>query len=469
MQKLTAIEQDGKTGTTGRHGIGILAGCFLIALLLCFAQISGSRVIIAACLVCFLAFHFFACFTDAAFCVLLFFLPWSPLLRLDRSSISFFTLALLLTCLLYFQKNGFVFELYQILTTASLASVTLIAKGIQSNPISNSYLFFFAMLLLFPCVAKGICRTVSFSRLTLFFACGIILAALSAEKAAMYPNISQYIKVDSYLTITRLSGFYRDPNFYSAHITACLAGVLAIISHERQRSRLLIWVALFIALVYCGMLSASKSFVVVLACLLLVWVPIILKKGNISGKLALLLGLLCSVGVFFASSAVRELLRIVEVRFSYASDVSELTTGRTDLWMLYLREFVAEPLLTLFGEGYTGITLNEGASHNTVIQGVYQFGVLGFPILCIWLAFMLKRAAGGMLLNFRADISLLMCTGVVLPWMALDILFFDEFFLLPVYALVGIAYWLSGTETVRESSPNGRAVGHLRLRRRNIL
>lgn len=34
----------------------------------------------------------------------------------------------------------------------------------------------------------------------------------------------------------------------------------------------------------------------------------------------------------------------------------------------------------------------------------------------------------------------LMCVGVALPWMALDILFFDEFFLLPVYAVLGISY-----------------------------
>lgn len=130
-------------------------------------------------------------------CVLLFFLPWSPLLRTDRGSISFFTIALLVTCLYYWQRDGFRLALYQILVTAFLAVTTLIAKAIRSNPIENHYLFFFMMLLLFPCVAKGLSGAVSFSRLTLFFACGIIMAALSAHRIAAYPNISQYIKVDS--------------------------------------------------------------------------------------------------------------------------------------------------------------------------------------------------------------------------------------------------------------------------------
>ena len=41
-----------------------------------------------------------------------------------------------------------------------------------------------------------------------------------------------------------------------------------------------------------------------------------------------------------------------------------------------------------------------------------------------------------------------MCVGVVLPWMALDILFFDEFFLLPVYAVIGAGYAASGSEQI---------------------
>ena len=439
MKKLMEHEPSEKATGKEAGGIGMLIGCLSIAVLLCLAQISGSRILIAVCLLLFLVFHFRACRKKDAFCVLLFFLPWSPLLRLNLSSISFFTLALLVTCLFYLQKNAFRIGISQILLTAFLAVTTLIAKGIQSNPIANDYLFFFGMILLFPCAAKGVCNMVSFARITLFFACGIILAALSARQAAAYPNISQYIRVDSYLTITRLSGYYRDPNFYSAHITACLAGIQMLMSWERQRGRLFGWTVLFIVLIYCGMLSASKSFVVVLACQCLVWIPILLERENISRKLALIAGILGAGAVFLSSSAVQELLRIMEVRFSYAANISELTTGRTDLWLKYLREFVHNGWLTLLGEGYTSITLENASSHNTIIQGIFQFGLFGFPALCAWIVFTLKKAGSGQFRHCRAKYVLLMGVGVVLPWMGLDILFFDEFFLLPIYAVIGIA------------------------------
>lgn len=419
---------------------GAFIGCLLIALLLCSVQISGSRMLIAACLALFMVFHFWSCFQGCCFGVLLFFLPWSPLLKLYSGGISFFTLALLVTCLFYLQRNSFRFELSQILLTAGLLLVTMTAKGIQSNSIANSYLFFFAMILLFPCVVKGICCTESFARLTLFFACGIISAALSARQVAAYPNISQYIKVDSFLTITRLSGYFRDPNFYSAHITVCLAGIQILLSREKKKSRQLVWAILFVMLIYCGLLSASKSFVVVLACLFLVWIPIILERGNIHGKFALIVGILCAGVVFLSSSAVQELLRMMEVRFSYSSSVSELTTGRTDLWLRYAREFSHNAWLTLFGEGYTSVTLDGAASHNSIIQGIFQFGLLGFPILLAWAVYTMKQAYGGSLRHSRPKYVLLMCIGVALPWMALDILFFDEFFLLPIYAAIGVTY-----------------------------
>ena len=86
------------------------------------------------------------------------------------------------------------------------------------------------------------------------------------------------------------------------------------------------------------------------------------------------------------------------------------------------------------------------ASHNTIIQGVFQFGLIGLPVLCAWLVMTLKRASGRS--GCRKNAFLLMCVGVVLPWMALDILFFDEFFLLPVYAVLGAGYAAPGDEQI---------------------
>lgn len=339
---------------------------------------------------------------------------------------------------------------------ALLMALTLVTKAIQHNPIGNDYLCFLIMLLLFPCVMRRCEGDVSFYRITIFFACGIITAALTAQQIATFPNISQFIKVDSYLTVTRLSGFYGDPNFYSAHIAACLAGTQLLLCHEKSRRRQIVLAILALVLLYCGLLSASKSFIIVTACLFLLWVPILLEKGTFSSHFRLFVGLLCAGIIIASSSAFRALLQIVDDRFAQASNLSELTTGRTDLWRNYIHEFLNNPITLLFGEGYTSINLNNKASHNTLIQVVYQFGLIGMPLLISWVVISLRNLftqlnAG----HVKWKHALLMCVGVVLPWMGIDILQFDEFFLLPVYAVIGIAYSTRSTENKKLESSKG--------------
>lgn len=422
------------------HAGWMLLGCMVISVFLCYGQIRNSKALLAVCLLAFLGFVVLSCGRNAVFAVLLYFLPWSPLLRLDNKSVSFFTIALLAVCLVYCLKDHLSFNTYQSVLAFFLVLLTLAAKLWQGNPIRNNYLFFVCMLFLLPSVVEK-SNAVSFKEATLFFAAGVVMAALIAQQTAGLPNISKYINVQSYLSITRRSGFYGDPNFYAAHITACLAGVQLLLSREEKRVHQLALLALMVLLIYCGLLSASKSFVLTTAGLFLAWVPILLEKGHRTSKFRLLLGIMCAGAVIVSSSAFEPLFEVIDERFSYAANISQLTTKRTDLWMDYLNEFAHNVSLTLFGHGYTSVTLHGWASHNTIIQSVYQFGLLGAPLLFIWVALTLKRVRQG-LKDSRSNwrYTLLMLVGVVIPWIALDILFFDEFFLLPVYVVLGSHY-----------------------------
>lgn len=346
---------------------------------------------------------------------------------------------LLVSCFVALIKNKMTLNIYQIVLTALIAILTAVAKMVQGNEITNSYLFFIMMLLLLPCITKCVSCD-SFGDTTVFFALGIITAALSAQQLVVFHNIAQYITVDSYLTITRLSGYYGDPNFYSAHITACLAGILMLLSREKDRLRQAVLIIAAVLLLYCGMLSASKMFVVVLACLFLFWIPVLMEKGGRgNSRVRMLVGLICAGGIFISSSVFKELLQIIDDRFAYAANVSQLTTGRTDIWKNYINEFLENIDVTLLGEGYSPVIIKGRASHNTVIQGVFQFGLIGLPLIAAWMYFFLKdifKSAE----NTKTDwkYAELMCVGTVLPWMSLDILFFDEFFLVSLYAAVGI-------------------------------
>lgn len=433
--------------------VWFLLFCVAVAVITCVSQIRGSMLLLYGSLFLFLSLCVLAFAWNYTGSYFLFFLPWSPLLKLYSGAISFYTVALLISCLLYLVKNRYKLNRYQFYLGAILFCLTLIGKAIQGNSLTNSYIFFFIMLLLFPCVARNTYQHESFYSLTIFLSFGIISAALIAQQVAGYPNISKYITVQSYLRITRLSGFFGDPNFYSAHITAALSGLLLLLSREEKRAKQLFLIVVGVILIYCGLLSASKMFIAVMACEFLFWIPVMLrKKGGWASKLSLLLGFLCAGIVILSSVAFRELFTIVDIRFSYASNVSKLTTGRTELWWNYMKELSQNLLLFLFGQGYSQVVLDGKASHNTLIQMIYQFGISGSLILMAWVCFTqrmmsvvkTKRSGSHLLTVF-------MLIGVVLPWMSLDILFFDEFFLLTIYATIGV---LSMTD--RTTAPSDR-------------
>ena len=447
-----------KAGTTEqakpweRPGV-LLGGCLLACLLLVLAQTVGNGFLLLLVLIGCLLLAVLACRQGLAIPVLLFFLPWSPLMKLAPGRISFYTIGLLICCALALAQDGMRLTVRQVVLAASLMALTLTAKILQTGSITNDYLMFVFMLLLFPCVARSCPRATSFRCATMFFAGGIFSAAILARLVAHYPNISRYIIVESYLTVTRLSGFYGDPNFYSAHVTACLAGVLVLLSRETEKRRQILLAAVSVALLYCGLLSASKTFVLTVACLFLFWFPILLERGNYgSARTRLLFGVLCAVAFVLVSPAFRQVLQIIGARFTEGEGLAGLTTNRTALWLQYLTAFVHDIPLTLFGAGYTSVNLFRKASHNTLIQAVYQFGILGIPLLLVWMWNMLadmfpesdKPLAGW-------KYTVLLCVGSFLPWMALDILQYDEFFLLPVYVLLGVAH-VAGWDTPAESA-----------------
>ena len=413
--------------------------CCAQVVLLCYAQIHKNRILVFLCLGLFLLHIAYTCIHNYELPVLLFYLPWTALLRFSPDSISFYTLALLMVGCIEIVKNKFQLKNYYVSIALVIAVLSLLAKIISGYRLTNSYLMFLAMLVLFPMLDFEN-RGYDFYWLTVSFAIGIIIAALTAERFAGYPNIAQYIKVDSYLSITRRCGFYGDPNFYTAHITAAIAGCLVLVADGQRRARTAVLLVLAAVLVYCGFLSGSKSFFLIWVFLMILWViEICQTKGKLTRKAALILGLLVFLVYVASSSLFRDKIDVILTRFSWADNASELTTGRTDLWKIYLTAIFDSPRLLLLGQGFTNVLIAPKASHNTLIQLVYQFGIFGGTLLVAWQWGLYREIIGRQrLADVKAIRTAMLAAGAILPWIALDILFFDELFLIPAYVYIGI-------------------------------
>lgn len=410
-------------------------------------QVLGSAPGLVAVMLVFAAVIVLATVNDMAIPVLLFFLPWSPLMKLRPGTTSVYTLAIIAVLLMLLLKNVKRFSIGHVFPAALLFALTVVVQTVTDASMDASFILFFACMLLFPLAANERGKGYDFYILVVFFSVGIITSAISAQQLVIFPTISRYIVVIEYNQLTRLSGYYGDPNFYAAHITAAIAGCVVLFFNEIGIKKKIVLGVLFALLVYCGLLSVSKSFALIFICMLLLWViEILFKKGRISSKLTMILALAVG-GVYILSSIVfTDLLDMMIERFAGNGTISDFTTKRSELWVSYLRAFEEEPFVLFFGKGYTDELVNGRGSHNVVLQSVYQFGLVGSVLLLAWLYHYLKNALRGISLKSGHTVQLLVLLGGAIgPWLGLDLLMFDEFFIIPCYVFMGMSY-LYGTD-----------------------
>ncbi len=415
----------------------------LIAAGVAVMQILGSTVGLAVIFLLFGALIVLATAKDMAIPLLLFFLPWSPLIKFAPGSISMYTISIVAVLMIFLLRSSKKFAVMHIFPAALLFVLTIIVKTVTDSPIDGSYILFFMCMILFPLATNEKGRRYDFYMLVVFFSIGIITAAISARWLVIFPNIARYIDVLEYSSMTRLSGYYGDPNFYSAHITAAIGGSILLILNETKIVRKIVIYFMIAVLMYCGFLSVSKSFALILLCMILLWViEVLFKRGRLSGKVTMLMAVFVGGAYILTSILFTDLLDMMMERFVGAGNsLSEFTTKRSDLWLNYMRTFEDNPLVLLFGKGYTDDLVNGRGSHNVVIQLVYQFGLVGTLLTFVWFYEYCKIVLRTVRLKMGHIVqTLLVIGGTFGPWLGLDLLMFDEFFILPFFVFLGILY-----------------------------
>lgn len=419
----------------------ILLLCIFETIGLLTAQVLGAELLLWIVLIAFFLLILYVTKKDFSLPVLLFFLPFSPLLKLQPGTMSLFTIAFLVVYIICFFKSGkrkFIVHFFPVIVLLLLA---LIVKTVYGYEIDNRFVFFFMSLFLIPYIIEGNIED-DFVWGTVLFSLGIIIAAISAQYLTMFPTIRRYITVHDIAGIVRRSGYYGDPNFFNSHITAALSGTLVVLLTAKENIKMFLSVIIGALLIYCGFLSVSKSFAVILVFLaLFAVVAFMVKKDKISFKLTIIVAaILCTVFLLSSTVFIDNVDNMLQ-RLNAGNGFDDFTTGRLTIWNNYFIAFDENPLLLLFGKGMTDVLFVERPSHNTIIQCLYQFGIVGSVILIAWFAVVIWYMLDRVKYEWRMIIStVILLIGCIGPWMALDFLFFNEFFLTPAYMCIGIRF-----------------------------
>lgn len=374
-------------------------------------------------------------------------LPFASITKISPSGYTLFSIIFLLVLFIFSVKNQFNYDAKIIITVSVLFLTTLIPQFLHGLHINPGYILFFALLIFIPSYLKSLNGVYHFRKITYAFSSSLIIASSLAYFTAGIPQISKFLV--SFATestnIVRFFGFSSDPNYYGGEITAAIACLAVLILMTNKLTIKVINIVLISVLFYFGTLSISKSFIIVsIFIMFLATVSYITARSVTAVEKIVIASLMLILGtILYAQNIFGTQVSLYNERLSNVVDVNSLTTNRLTLFGDYYNYALGSFERLFIGQGYNNSydpTLLK-ASHNTIIQIVYQFGVVGIVVLFSWYRRMMNIINNIDGLN-KAQVLIvgILIIGLFLPWLSLDMLFSEEFIYIIALYIIGVSY-----------------------------
>ncbi len=332
---------------------------------------------------------------DMHYCLgeLFFLLPFSATMIVSAGTTSFFMFPKLAVIAVFlFKSKG------RIKKTALLSVGILVFYALASNllmgiiPITrimNLILWFFISYIIFDTTKMGI--TVE----GVAFICGVILTGIIGFAKDYIPNISselvnaQYLNESTSRFVVRFAGLWNDPNGYTIFIICSLFVFQWALVNKRIKGYVFdVGVAI---LTVFGLATLSKSCILMM---LFFWVYFIFFQRTVSTKMKMVTIGLFSICLVLLYSQYSNLVLEVIYRFTNGNSVSSisldaLTTSRSLIWRNYLSAIWSGTLF--FGSGIDAPIIGGHGCHNTYIQLVYEWGIIGSMVyITTWVGILNK-------------------------------------------------------------------------------
>ena len=323
------------------------------------------------------------CKTKEAFYVLLFTLPFGLIYKYPGLTISFFTFVeflMAVVILLRYRKVKLSLLLVLALSTIYFAfrmdgNYKAIVKMIAF------YVVFWGFIQSYD---KKSCH-----KYVDFFISGLIFSSIlgvfkeSIPSLLYYYNDMNYTDIEGVQTL-RFSGLFDDPNYFSIALISAM--VLLIFLKRYMDYSAGKFYFFFILLTALGLLTYSKSFILVYACVLMLEVFLNVHAQNklqIAFEIIFIMTLIAAVML----GGVGIVNKIIS-RFHQGQGI---TTGRVDIWKNYWLVISSDASNKWFGLGLNAPYVAEMASHSIYIETIYYGGFIGlFLYITSWIVMVLS-------------------------------------------------------------------------------
>jgi len=372
------------------------------------------------------------------FPLLLFHLPWIPLLRLSPYSSGFFSIAMILIIIrLAFRIKKNV-NIIPILIAAYFITFELIVRFARMEPYQPLFFHSVILLILMTLLLGNKKNYSDFRICAIYFSIGLFLSCFASYLIISSSYLQQFITIinssESGTIILRNTGLNYDPNVFSSQIIIAIICLMILLKNIKSSFYWFINLLLMGALLYFGFASISKMFLFSIGIIGIVWMlSIFISRKKLSYKTSILFLFIIVIIFISESDLFLSLFNNYAMRLSVASDLSSLTTGRSNLQVIYI-DYIRNNLdVLIFGQGFTYKILQSVGNdmHNTFIEVIYEGGIIGTCLLGAWY-FAIKKYSTPRKIKIPWEDKLLLylfLLGYFLPWFVLDLVFFEQIFL----------------------------------------
>ena len=345
--------------------------------------------------------------------ILVYILPFSPIMKFSLDSISMFTylfFGLLLRMVVFNNR----FDRLSFVAFAILGGYALVVSGYAHV---TSVITIVAGMIM---ISKIDSYHVNAEASVVSYSIGLCLSSVLALFKDSLPLINQFIavsrmKVDEGDFENRFAGLWGNPNYYTMDVIFLIACLAVILLSQKPR---IIHYILVGGLTVFGIMSVSKSFLLSYAILLMLWFIASLRRGGASNatKFLFLGAILVGVVYYFAMDSINLFL----FRFSADENVSldTISTGRISIWTTYINTVVENPRILLLGNGLDTWEDVGAGTHNTYLELLFSFGLFG----SFFFLFALARAFNGVQ---KKALLLLPVSVLMIRMFAIGVLTYD--------------------------------------------
>ena len=223
----------------------------------------------------------------------------------------------------------------------------------------------------------------------------------------------------------RFCGLFADPNYYATFLIVGLALLLKLKDSGRIRG-LYFWLGAG-GLTFFGIMTYSKMYFLML--ILLVSVYVVWQYWNKRLFRGIFFTVAAAVAVIIVLTMEQSPFTVILQRFSNAGNLRQLTTGRSYILSLYVKEITSSFQTVFWGKGLAAEALYRDP-HNLYIEIIYYIGVIGLLLLIgVYTAMMytiLRRAARSSRQNVIA--KYMVPLSVVVMYLSLHGMFSQHFY-----------------------------------------